>query len=230
MRQVKTAGEMYIRKTKEDPQAETIKWLYSRNPVFQLWKDLPGNIRVLTLPGLEWKLEYKLAKYRRGRVHVTAVEKDRSTFDIAMPLMPKAKLCPVLYEHMTVEQLVAETSWAWTAAWLDFSGHLTTTKVECLRQLWPRLSHSLIVTFLAARADGRITKWREKAGGWAPMIAHEIGASTDRASQSNYHNGTNNLIQVTVVKSGKPPEPPVRYINGIKLEELYGIAGKKETD
>lgn len=215
-----TPGEMYLRKLRDDPGTDKTKWLFSRDPVFQLWKDLPGELRVLTMPGLHWKFEEKLLSYRmmhRGTTHFTAVENDRIIFRMWDSHHRRGSNC----ECVDVEFYVEATNTKFTAAWLDWNGPLTTTKVECIRQLWPRLSHSLVLTFMAARYDGISKAMRDKAGGWGEMIAQTLRIPRSHVHQAKYISHPKLVFyQVTATKSKIAVPTPCRYINGIKLEDL----------
>lgn len=218
-----TPGEMYIKKLLENPEADVRKWLYSRSPVFELWKDLPGTIKLLTLPGHDWKLEYKLDKYRYKhglKVQFTGVENDPAIWQISLTNRPKSVKS---FEFLDVEEFIADSSDRYTAAWLDWNGPLSTTKLEAVYLLWPRLSHSLIVTFMASRYPVPVRKMYNKAGSWGAMLADYLKIPRDSVAEVKYSQGTGmGFYQLTALKSGKAQETKTcRYINGIKLEELY---------
>lgn len=243
-----TAGEMYIRKLREDPATDRNKWICSREPVRRLWSEIPGELRVLTLPGLHWKLEKSLLKTRRNlglKTQFTAAERDQSIFRVSINGMPRYKELSLVdtktvrsevawYECCEVEDLIARTNWKWTAAWLDWNGPLSLKGVEAIKQLWPRLSHSLVLTFMVARYSGEVKSLRDKAGGWGPAVANLIGLPRERVHETRYQSGAGSMTfaQVTAIKPNVKTEivRVCRYVNGIKLEELYGKNSQTEGD
>jgi len=239
LRPVATPGELYLRKQR-DPDSNANKDFYSRFPVYKLWRELPGTLRILTMPGLKWQLERRILDWRvkRGlKTQITAVERDHAIFRLALHWMPSegykwkkgelqvmddksVKSDVAWYEQREVEDVIANTDWKWDGAWLDWNGQLTEAKLFALKTLWPRLGHSLVVTVRGSRQEPTLTRKLASAGGYGPFMAKFLGVDPRQVGEDGYLSGHARFWQVTVMKKGKAVEHGLRFINGIRIDQL----------
>lgn len=148
-------------------------------------KERPNHLRILTMPGLDWRFERKLLGRREGdwmrkagpsRTGITAVENDRYIYYSAVTTMPGLNtrraltrfLPPESFAERTtrtkflnefhfanVDDLMRETTKRWDAVWLDYTGPLT---VERLRLIARFYSNSVRDTLIVTALKARYNK------------------------------------------------------------------------
>jgi hypothetical protein len=126
----------------------------------------PGHLRILTMPGLDWRFERKLLGSREGdwmrkagpgRTGITAVENDRYIYYSAVTTMPGLNtrraltrfLPPESFAERTtrtkflnefhfanVDDLMRETTKRWDAVWLDYTGPLTVERLRLIARFY----------------------------------------------------------------------------------------------
>lgn len=153
-----SGGMMFARnpdRAEKDAARQKILGLLS----FDAW---PGPLRILTMPGLDWRFERKLLGKREAdwmshagpqRTTITAVENDRFIYYSAVTTMPglhtKRALTRILpaasfaertirtkfiqnFHFANVDDLMRETTERWDAAWLDYTGPLTRERLKLI--------------------------------------------------------------------------------------------------
>lgn len=192
--------------------------LFARNPdreekdaARQLILDLftrdarPEHLRILTMPGLDWRFERKLLGKREGdwmrhagasNTRITAIENDRYIYYAAVHKMPglhtKRALTTILkaapfaeqtvktkfvgaFHFANIDDLMAETTEAWDAAWLDYTGPLTVERMKLIAQFFERsVRGTLVVTALKARHNRETSNAIERAGGHSEWVRKHL--------------------------------------------------------
>lgn len=165
----------------------------------------PGHLSILTMPGLNWRFERKLLGKREGdwyrlagpgATRITAVENDRFVYYSATHQMPglhtrngvAAHLRPEPFAERTVktkfidafhfanvDDLMAETTETWDAAWLDYTGPLTVERLKLIVRFFARsVRGTLIVTSLKARYNKETSIAIERAGGHSEWLRKHL--------------------------------------------------------
>ncbi len=128
----------------------------------------PGSLRILTMPGLEWRFERKLLGKREGdwmrkagsaRTNITSVENDRYIYYSASTTMPglhtkraltRAEPAPSFAERTmrtkfiqafhfaNIDDLMVESTQTWDAAWLDYTGPLSVERMKIIKDFYQR--------------------------------------------------------------------------------------------
>jgi hypothetical protein len=155
----------------------------------------PEPLSILTMPGLDWRFERKLFGKREGdwmrkagpcRTRITAAENDRFIYYSAAHQMPGLHTKRALTWNMpapsfaertirtkfiggfhfaNVDDLMAETTESWDAAWLDYTGPLTTERLRLIARFYEHsVRDTLIVTALKARYNKDTSFAIERAG------------------------------------------------------------------
>lgn len=126
----------------------------------------PKHLRILTMPGLDWRFERKLFGKREGDwmrkagpsfTSVTAVENDRFIYYSAAHQMPglhtKRALTWMLrapsyaertvrtkfigsFHFANVDDLMQETTEAWDVVWLDYTGPLSIERMRLIERFY----------------------------------------------------------------------------------------------
>ena len=211
LRSEPTPGEAFIKKIRNNPEADRIKAYYSRSPVFHLYGDFPDTLRILTMPGLKWRFERGLVKYRLKHglaTQITSVECDPAIYRAALAWMPGAELsvrdnCTVVsdiawFEYAYVEDVIERGPLPLDGAWLDFNGPLNLRRLEAIWGLWQQVTHSIVVTFLAARTPPEITTEFRRWGGWYHLFKNLLGVPVEVSPYLQH----NIMVQITARKGG----------------------------
>lgn len=161
----------------------------------------PQPLSILTMPGLDWRFERKLLGKREGDwmrramphvTRITAVENDRFIYYSATHKMPglhtKNPLTRIVaapgfaertistkfidqFHFANIDDLMAATDETWDAAWLDYTGPLTTDRLRLIAAFYERSVRSvLIVTALKARYNRDTARAVERAGGHSEWL------------------------------------------------------------
>jgi hypothetical protein len=165
----------------------------------------PKFLRILTMPGLNWRFERKLLGKREGdwmrhrgagHTKITSIENDRYIYYSAVTTMPglhtKRALTkiqtPATFAERTIgtkfidkfhfaniDDLMLETAEVWDAAWLDYTGPLTTERMKLIARFFQNsVRDVLIVTALKARYNKDTGGAIEKAGGHSEWLRKHL--------------------------------------------------------
>lgn len=126
----------------------------------------PEPLKILTMPGLDWRFERKLLGKREGdwmrkekpqRTHITACENDRFIYYSAVHKIPGLHTRRALtamrdpapfaeqsvgtkfvhrFHFANVDDLMAESDDSWDAVWLDYIGPLTIERLRLISQFF----------------------------------------------------------------------------------------------
>jgi len=163
IQQVRPSGGMLFARNPDreakDAARQKILDLFTRSA----W---PGFLRILTMPGLDWRFERKLLGKREGdwmrkagpsRTGITAIENDRFIYYSAVTTMPGLNtrraltrfLVPESFAERTtrtkfinkfhfanVDDLMRETTEGWDAVWLDYTGPLTVERLRIISRFY----------------------------------------------------------------------------------------------
>ncbi len=135
----------------------------------------PGRLRMLTMPGLEWRFERKLLGKREGnwmqkrgpeRTYFTCIENDRALYFASMAKIPGAEtrsakltmLPPPDFAELAlktrfigghffanVDDLIRQTQWTFDAAWLDYTGPMSVERLKLLERFYQRCVYSTLI-------------------------------------------------------------------------------------
>jgi hypothetical protein len=133
------------------------------------------------------------------RTFFTSVENDRSIYFAAAAQMPGTETPNRVIKHLNrnkgisfaeigvktkyaafffadVDDLLIKTDWnGWDAAWLDYTGPLTTRRLKLIAQFYQtQVRDTLIVTALKARWNDETTKAINKAGGHSRWLRQHL--------------------------------------------------------
>jgi len=165
----------------------------------------PSFLRILTMPGLDWRFERKLLGKRdgdwmrkagAGNTQITSVENDRFIYYSAVTTMPGlntrralTKIMPPAtfaerttgnkfihkFHFANVDDLMTETTDVWDAAWLDYTGPLTTNRLKLIAGFFHRsVRDVLVVTALKARYNKETSIAVERAGGHSEWLRKHL--------------------------------------------------------
>lgn len=165
----------------------------------------PEHLSILTMPGLDWRFERKLLGKREGdwmrkrganSTRITAVENDRYIYYAAAHKMPGLHTKRALTVHLpsepfaertiktkfigkfhfaNVDDLMAETSESWDAAWLDYTGPLSIQRMKLIARFFQNsVRDVLIVTTLKARYNKETSIAIDRAGGHSEWIRKHL--------------------------------------------------------
>lgn len=166
-----SGGMMFARnpdREQKDEARQRILQLFT----FDAW---PGSLRILSMPGLDWRFERKLLGKREGnwmrhagpqRTTITAVENDRYIYYSAATTMPglhtKRALTRILpaptfaertlrtkfiqhFHFANIDDLMRESTERWDAVWLDYTGPLTRERLKLIAQFYQNAVNSTLV-------------------------------------------------------------------------------------
>ena len=165
----------------------------------------PKHLSILTMPGLDWRFERKLLGKREGdwmryagtqRTTITGAENDRFIYYSAATTMPglntKRALTKILppekyaertistkfisrFHFANIDDLMVETTQAWDAVWLDYTGPLTKERLKLIESFFHRSVRStLIVTALKARWNRETSDAITRAGGHSEWLRKHL--------------------------------------------------------
>jgi hypothetical protein len=161
-------------------------------------------LHMLTMPSVQWRFERLLLATREEgwlrtssprRTFFTSVENDRSIYFAGIaqmpgvhtpdPLIRRAKIAfaeqavrtkYAAFLFATIEDLMRH-DWekGWHAAWLDYTGPLTTERMEIISNFYKRyISEILVITALQARWDKNTSENIDGAGGYFPWLRQQL--------------------------------------------------------
>jgi hypothetical protein len=79
------------------------------------------------------------------------------------------------FHFANVDDLMAETTEGWDAAWLDYTGPLTVERLRLIERFYERSIHgTLIVTALKARYNRETSNAVERAGGHSEWLRKHL--------------------------------------------------------
>jgi len=196
-----SGGVLFARnpdREQKDAARQSILDLFS----YEAW---PENLSILTMPGLDWRFERKLLGKREGdwmrkagqqRTSITAIENDRFIYYSASHKMPGTDTKNPLVVHLqaepfaertlktkfirkfhfaNVDDLMAETTESWDAAWLDYTGPLTVERMKLIARFFERsIRSTLVLTVLKARYNKETGAAMERAGGHSAYIRKHL--------------------------------------------------------
>jgi hypothetical protein len=189
----------------------------------------PDTLSILTMPGLDWRFERKLFGAREGdwmrkagpqRTRITSIENDRFIYYSAVHKMPGTDTKRPLVVHLqpepfaertiktkfiskfhfaNVDDLMAETTETWDAAWLDYTGPLTVERMRLIARFYERSVRStLVLTTLKARYNRETSNAVERAGGHSEWVRKHLPG--DVLHDLEYFD-TSPMAQIAVRKS-----------------------------
>lgn len=165
----------------------------------------PDHLSILTMPSAEWRFENKLLGRREGdwfrrggpsKTRITGIENDRLIYYSAVTKMPglqtrralvRSVPAPTFAEQgvrtkfvgafyfANVDDLMAETTEAWDAVWLDYTGPLSLERMRIIKNFYQRsVRQILIVTSLKARWNKDTSAAIERAGGHSEWLRNHL--------------------------------------------------------
>jgi hypothetical protein len=165
----------------------------------------PDHLSILTMPSSEWCFERKLLGKREGnwfrlagpsKTRITGVENDRLIYYSAVTKMPGLHTRRALVQSVpaptfaeqgvrtkfiggfyfaNVDDLMEETTEAWDAAWLDYTGPLTIERMKLIKAFYERsVRRILIVTALKARWNKDTSVAILRAGGHSEWLRKNL--------------------------------------------------------
>lgn len=164
-------------------------------------KRWPGPLSMLTMPATDWFFEKNLLRMRHGQWQakvghamdtvITSVELDPMAYAAASVAMPKKaysaicnySLSPAWCAHLTgsdgisrfyccdVFNLMRFENNSFDAAWLDFTGPMTSDKLKTIAEFYNhRIKGIFVLTFLGARQPFATTMEITEAGGFLSWL------------------------------------------------------------
>lgn len=198
-------------------------------------KKWPQPLNILTMPGLDWRFERKLLGNREGdwmhqeaprSTRITAVENDRYIYYSAVHKMPglrsPAALASLLkpdtfaertvrtkyisaFHFANVDDLMAETTETWDAAWLDYTGPLTVERLKLIARFFEySVRDTIIITALKARYNRDTSLAIDRAGGHSEWLRRHLPG--DVLHDIEYFD-TSPMAQIAVRKAAIKSEP-----------------------
>jgi hypothetical protein len=159
-----------------------------------------GPINIVTMPALYWMFEQNLLSMREtqirleqhgpARTFITAIEEDEAIYRSSLKYIPGWQHGIVSCEAIGCAtsslstQLIAgyhrcafedfaflDTSTYYGGAWFDFNGPLTARRLTGLSHFWNhRLTETMVVTYMRARAEAATNLRAQSAGGFAQLL------------------------------------------------------------
>jgi hypothetical protein len=215
-----SSGQLFSRKVawsaKDSPKHA------ARRAALECLVHIERPIHVLTLPGLYWQGEKWLANARERVFRKTSfrsAENDPAIFRAAMAYLPRDGQ-PISFrdertvragridwfECIDVEKMILRDDAEYDAAWLDFTGTITDLKIVALKSLWPRINHSLVVTFLGARFTDSIGALKTVEGDWQKMLCRATHTPMGHSTLLTYTDKVP-MVQVSLYKGLPEYEP-----------------------
>lgn len=166
-----SGGILFARNPNGDQKAE------ARAKAVELFHpdNWPGNLRILTMPGLHWHFERQLLglredgwyrKMRKGpaRTHFTCVENDRAIYLASVTRLPgitsdnPLKQTALPFAEMGIKTKFAAFYFAnvddflgidfgkgWGAAWLDYTGPLSIDRMRKIKRFYEKYIQGILV-------------------------------------------------------------------------------------
>lgn len=169
---LQTKGGVAFARHADEPGKVAARQLVIDLFAFERW---PYRLRMLTMPGLEWRFERKLLAERelgwtrrKGPVRTlfTGFENDRALYYASVTLMPGMpglelkRIKPYGFAEMGVKTPFASHFFAnvdeamkhdwpetasWDAVWLDYTGPLSTERLAIIRRFFDRHITSMLI-------------------------------------------------------------------------------------
>jgi hypothetical protein len=133
----------------------------------------PAPLRILTLPGFEWKFEKQLLTVRQNsKTYFTCCENNRETFLKAIKTRPDN--CKFMFVDVDV-MMANETEKAWDAVWLDYCGPLTIKRLKIIKRFYEGfIRNTLIITALKTRWPVDTGIAIDRAGGHSRWLIQNL--------------------------------------------------------
>lgn len=180
----------------------------------------PGELSILTMPGLYWTFE-KALKYQRcgrfgnARTSIFAVERDPAIYYGAMNWIPRkengliTQVSPHCirtkkihsYYFTSAESFISDPHCPNVdAAWFDFTGYITPETMTALRKFWKNCcATEMTITSLNCRFSPRTNEQVQKWGGMDGWLIHSLpGIVEDVYRYSD--NAYSHMLQITFRK------------------------------
>jgi hypothetical protein len=225
--EVQSGGVLFARKgNAEDKQLARERVVKSLGPIF--W---PGNLRLLTLPGLKWEFEYQLLQMRQKgqtRTTVYALERDPAIYFGSLKWMPRRFQCkrpnhtgngeikqvsPHCLRTRSIHSYYFTSAEAFLkdpncpevdAAWLDFTGTINADTMAALRRFWrTRCTWQMTVTALNGRYKSETAKAVARHGGFVEWIINSLPGFVSDVYR--YRDGHSAMVQITLQKDLRIP-------------------------
>ena len=172
MQHVRPSGGMLFARNSDREEKDAARRQILELFTFDAW---PGTLRILTMPGLDWRFERKLLGKREGnwmrkagpsRTTITAVENDRYIYYSAATTMPGLHTKRALtrfepapsfaertirtkfiqrFHFANVDDLMLEATEKWDAVWLDYTGPLTKERLKLISQFYETSVRGILV-------------------------------------------------------------------------------------
>lgn len=194
----------------------------ARRAVLEPLVHIERPIHVLTLPGMFWQAEKWLSNARTNAFRKTSfrcAENDPAIFRAALAYLPRDGAAISFrdertvqagridwFECIDVEKMILRDDASYDAAWLDFTGTITDLKIAAIKSLWPRIGHSLAVTFLGARFTEKIGELKMLEGNWQKMLCRAARVPPNHSTILRYVDRVP-MIQVTLLRHAPEYEP-----------------------
>jgi hypothetical protein len=171
-RSIKASGGIEFARTTERDQKDAARQQIIDMFSLSVW---PGRLRMLTMPGLDWRFERKLLGRREGnwmhkrapeRTYFTCVENDRALYYASVAKIPGvdtrgAKLTilqpPKFAEYglktkfiggyffANMDDLMRSTGWTFDAAWLDYTGPMSVERLKLIESFYQRSVYNILI-------------------------------------------------------------------------------------
>lgn len=221
-----SGGIMFARKQeheqKDAARAEIVR-LFAPNGRFA------KKLHILTMPGVDWKFERKLLAKREGnwwmraepqRTRFACIENDRAIYHAAVTRLPglntpqcRTEVLPGTtfaercvrtrwvrrFYFGNVDDLMRDPSQQFDAAWLDYTGPLTTERLALIKRFYKdNVRAALIVTALRARWNRQTSDAIDRAGGHSTWFTKAIPGAV--LHDIEYQDGASPMAQIAVHK------------------------------
>lgn len=225
--ETQSGGVLYARKddmTEKDKARARI----NSSLASEFW---PGNLRILTMPGLEWKFERLLWSTRsRGRARTTfySVERDPAIYFASINWMPRrmtpngrghkgtGKITQVSphclrtrsihsYYFTSAEAFIRDVNCpVFDAAWFDFTGTINAETMTALRHFWrTRCTWQMTITALNGRYRKHTADMVRRHGGFVEWLVHSLPGFISDVHR--YQDGHSAMVQITLQKDLRIP-------------------------
>jgi hypothetical protein len=220
-----TPGVQYARhrihatRTKEVARTAVVQF-------FDRW-NFPGQLHILTMPGLTWCFEKQLYAQRgmqrfrelamgglnpkwNSATRVYGIECDEAIYRAAIQQCPGAKLsirCTSAYDIRTPFiksfrkiDFSEVTTEHYDGAWLDFNGPITSKRLGEIQEFWSHIRFGLAITWMNARHDAAVTEQIKEYASPVDWLLHKLPGAVF-VSADSYTTGHVPMLQLLVHKN-----------------------------
>ncbi len=146
---------------------------------FDAW---PGSLRILTMPGLDWRFERKLLGKREGDWAATTMPglntKRALTRIVPAPTFAERTIKTKFIQNFhfaNVDDLMRESTERWDAVWLDYTGPLSKERLKLIAEFYASSVRGiLIVTSLKARWNRETSDAIARCGGHSEWLQKHL--------------------------------------------------------